>query len=102
MSRGLATSFGELALNGYERWRTQSGIPDSIGQILIRQSDGSWREPVLAGYAVEMELQGILAEHPELIPGFSAGASTCREFQSAAAPADIVVVDSNGVVTLVE
>ena len=73
-----------------------------MGQILIRQPDGSWREPVLAGYAAESELQGILAQHPELIPGVSADAATCREFQSAAGPADVVVVDNNGEVTLVE
>ena len=53
-------------------------------QILIRQADGSWLEPSLAGYAGETELQEILAEHPELIPGVSSGAATCREFQSAA------------------
>ena len=73
-----------------------------MGQILIRQPDGTWREPNLAGYAAEAELQHILAEHPELIPGVSAEAVTCREFQSAAGPADVVVVDADGQLTLVE
>ncbi|MCC9175453.1 hypothetical protein [Arthrobacter sp. zg-Y179] len=73
-----------------------------MGQILIRQPDGTWREPDPAGYAAEAELQQILAEHPELIPGVSADAVTCREFQSAAGPADVVVVDADGQVTLVE
>lgn len=73
-----------------------------MGQILIRQPDGSWREPVLAGYAAESELQGILVEHPELIPGVSADAATCLEFQSAAGPADVVVVDTDGALTLVD
>ncbi|MDM7990707.1 hypothetical protein [Arthrobacter sp. zg-Y877] len=73
-----------------------------MGQILIRQPDGTWREPDPAGYAAEAELQQILAEHPELIPGVSADAVTCREFQSAAGPADVVVVDVDGQVTLVE
>lgn len=73
-----------------------------MGQILIRQSDGTWREPEVAGYAAEAELQLILAEHPELIPGVSSSAVTCREFQSAAGPADVVVVDPDGQVTLVE
>jgi hypothetical protein len=70
--------------------------------MLIRQGDGSWLEPDDAGYALESELQQILAEHPELIPGVSAAARTCREFQSQAGPADIVVVDSTGELTLVE
>lgn len=78
------------------------GKPEVMGQILIRQPDGTWREPDLAGYAAEAELQHILAEHPELIPGVTADAVTCREFQSAAGPADVVVVDFDRQVTLVE
>lgn len=70
--------------------------------ILIRQGDGTWLEPADAGYAVESELQEILAVHPELIPGVSSAAKTCREFQSDVGPADIVVVDSTGELTLVE
>ena len=81
---------------------TKPGKPEDMGQILIRQSDGTWREPDLAGYAGEVELQQILAEHPELIPGVSADAATCREFHSAAGHADVVVVDTDGQVTLVE
>lgn len=70
--------------------------------ILIRQDDGTWLEPSDNGYALESELQEILAAHPELIPGVSAAAKTCREFPSDAGPADIVVVDSLGELTLVE
>lgn len=73
-----------------------------MGQLLIRQSDGTWREPDLTGYGGEAELQQILAEHPELIPGVSADAVTCGEFQSTAGLADVVVVDGDGQVTLVE
>lgn len=64
--------------------------------ILIRQDDGTWLEPSDNGYALESELQEILATHPELIPGVSAAAKTCREFPTDAGPADIVVVDSSG------
>lgn len=73
-----------------------------MAQILIRQADGSWREPTAAGYALEAELQEILAAHPELIPGVRDGAAACREFQSGVGPADVVVVDTNGDLTLVE
>ncbi|MDQ0826903.1 hypothetical protein QFZ60_003076 [Arthrobacter sp. B2I5] len=70
--------------------------------ILIRQGDGTWREAAYAGYALESDLQAILAEHPALIPGVGEGARTCREFPSEAGPADIVIVDAAGDVTLVE
>ncbi|MEB7448178.1 PDDEXK family nuclease [Arthrobacter koreensis] len=73
-----------------------------MGQILIRQVDGSWREPAAAGYALEAELQEILAAYPKLIPGVRGGAAACREFQSGVGPADVVVVDSSGELTLVE
>ena len=77
------------------------GKPEGMGQLLIRQPNGTWREPEIAGYAAETELQHILADHPELIPGVGADAVACREFQSTAGPAD-VVVDADGQVTLVE
>lgn len=70
--------------------------------IVVRQDGGKWFEPAVAGYALESELQEILAAHPELIPGVSSAAKVCREFQSEVGPADIVVVDSGGEVTLVE
>lgn len=70
--------------------------------MLIRRGSGPWLEPEVAGYAVESELQELLALHPELIPGVSPEARTCREFQSEVGPADIVVVDVTGEVTLVE
>lgn len=54
------------------------------------------------GYALESELQEILAAHPELIPGVTAQAASCREFQSGVGPADVVVVETNGDLTLVE
>lgn len=103
----------ELDCNGcrYKRevrialWLEATGRAEGsvvMSGLLIRQGDGSWLEPADAGYALESELQEILASHPELIPGVSAAARTCREFQSGAGPADIVVVDSTGELTLVE
>jgi hypothetical protein len=91
-----------------EKWWLARGVHGRIRReaamsgILIRQGDGTWLEPADAGYALESELQEILAAHPELIPGVSAAAKTCREFQSDVGPADIVVVDSTGELTLVE
>jgi hypothetical protein len=73
-----------------------------MDRILVREAGGGWVEPSGRGYALEVELQSILSEHPELIPGVGRGALTCREFQSGAGPADIVVVEEDGSLTLVQ
>lgn len=73
-----------------------------MNQILVREEGGEWSEPRDTGFALENELQEILSEHPELIPGVGPAAMACREFQSAVGPADIVVVDEGGEVTVVE
>lgn len=73
-----------------------------MSRVLIREGSGRWAEPELAGYAREDDLQLILGEHPELIPGVSSTAIACREFQSEVGPADIVVLDKDGQITLVE
>lgn len=91
----LDVQAGQVLIGGSAEERLMSGI-------LIRQGDGSWLEPAQTGYALEAELQEILASRPELIPGVSSVARTCREFQSDVGPADIVVVDSTGELTLVE
>lgn len=70
--------------------------------ILIRDSAGGWREPTGSGYESEAALQVILFAHPSLIPGVGDGAVACREFQSTAGPADILVVDGEGALTVVE
>ena len=70
--------------------------------MLIHQGSGPWLEPEVAGHALESELQELLAMHPELIPGVSPEAKICLEFQLEVGPADIVVVDVSGEVTLVE
>lgn len=73
-----------------------------MSEILFRQNGGHWNQPTSVGYALEAELQQILAEHPELIPGVSDQAQTCTEFRSGAGPADVIVIDTAGQITLVE
>ncbi|MBG6183029.1 hypothetical protein IWX65_000976 [Arthrobacter sp. CAN_A214] len=70
--------------------------------FLVRSPGGKWFEPSEKGYGREADLQQILAEHPQLIPSVTDGAIACREFQSGAGPADLVVVGPEGDVTLVE
>lgn len=70
--------------------------------FLVRSPGGEWLEPSEKGYGREADLQQILGEHPQLIPGVTEGAVACREFRSGAGPADLVVVGPEGDVTLVE
>jgi hypothetical protein len=70
--------------------------------ILIRSDDGSWTEPTLTGYENESWLQQLIAEHPSLIPGVSERAVACREFSSGIGPADVVILDESGDLTLIE
>lgn len=73
-----------------------------MSDILIRRPGESWTDPARYAYGDEAELQALLAGHPQLIPGVSPGAKTCREFQSEVGPADIIVVELSGAITLVE
>ncbi|NOJ59993.1 hypothetical protein [Arthrobacter sp. 260] len=73
-----------------------------MSEILVRATGGRWVEPIEHGFGREAELQQILADHPQLIPGVEAGAVACTEFQSGAGPADVVVVSPDGSLTLVE
>lgn len=70
--------------------------------ILLRSSDGGWSEPTLTGYENEASLQQLIAEHPSLIPGVSPSAIACREFSSGVGPADVVILDESGDLTLIE
>ncbi|MHA7142853.1 hypothetical protein ACX80T_15130 [Arthrobacter sp. Sr33] len=73
-----------------------------MSEILVRTDGGQWLEPYERGFGYEADLQRILVEHPQLIPGVSVGAVASREFQSGAGPAVVVVVDPDGTLTLVE
>lgn len=74
----------------------------SAGLHFLRSADGSWSEPTLTGYENEASLQQLIAEHPSLIPGVSARAVACREFSSGVGPADVVILDESGDLTLIE
>jgi hypothetical protein len=71
-------------------------------QFLIRTSGGPWREPASTGYENESALQEILYSHPALVPGVFGEPVACREFQSDIGPADVVIIDAEGSITLVE
>jgi hypothetical protein len=79
---------------------SMSGQPAAV---LLRHSlTGAFRVPEVSGYAKEDQLQRILFKHPELVPGVTAPAVACREFQSGAGPADVVIVGADGSLVVVE
>ncbi|MGN6405686.1 hypothetical protein [Sinomonas sp.] len=73
--------------------------------ILIRERGGDWQEPVM-GYDSEKALQAIIHEHPSLVTGSLPGQAdtviACRELEGGVGPADVVVLDASGNLTLVE
>ncbi|WP_104198598.1 hypothetical protein [Cryobacterium sp. Y29] len=73
-----------------------------MGEILIRRGDNAWQEPPRWAYDDESDLQQLLARHPPLIPGVTSEATTRTEFNTDVGPADIVVVEANGDLTIVE
>lgn len=71
--------------------------------VLFRDSEGTWKSPLDSGYADEAQLQAMIAEFPELLPGVSADSFVCREFNTNSGPVDLVVINSkDGAITLIE
>lgn len=71
--------------------------------ILFRDNEGTWKSPLDSGYADESQLQEMIADFPELLPGVNADSFVCREFNTNSGPVDLVVINSkDGGVTLVE
>ncbi|MCZ2817870.1 hypothetical protein [Modestobacter sp. VKM Ac-2984] len=70
--------------------------------VLVRHEGGAWSEPTSFGYAKETELQELLSLQPSLIEGVSKTAVAVREFSTGAGPADLVIVDADGSITVVE
>jgi len=79
-----------------------SEIDAKGSSLLIRHAGGDWASPAVIGYANEAELQTILNDRPDLIPGVTPPLAVCTEFQSGAGPADVVIIQGDGSVMVVE
>ena len=79
-----------------------SDTTEANASLLVRRSSGQWVVPSTTGYTSESELQTLLFEHPELLPGVGPDAVACREFQTGVGPADILVVLPTGELLVVE
>jgi len=76
--------------------------PGVAVDLLIRKTGGTWEPPATRGYVNEAELQEILHAQPSLIQGISSDAIAVREFSTGVGPADLVIVDASGSITVVE
>jgi Domain of unknown function (DUF4268) len=73
--------------------------------VLIRRAgDRTWHEPAGAAYATEKDLENLVKESPEVIPGIPHGpaAVATQLHVPDTGPADVVVIDSEGGVTVIE
>lgn len=71
--------------------------------VLFRTTDGIWTSPAESGYANEDQLQAMISEFPELLPGVSADSYVCREFSTDSGPIDNIIINAkDGSITLVE
>jgi len=70
--------------------------------VLLRKIGSGWSSPSLTNYGSEEDLQRLLADSPDLIPG-AAATATAREFQvPGVGGIDILCVGAEGGITLVE
>ncbi len=76
--------------------------PSTAVDIRVRDRGGVWTAPSSHGYVNEAELQRILCEQPSLIEGISAGAIAVTELTMSVGRADLVIVDTDGTITVVE
>lgn len=73
--------------------------------VLIRRAgDKTWREPDGASYASEKDLENLVKESPEVIPGVPHGpaAVATQVHVPETGPADVVVIDTEGGITVIE
>lgn len=77
--------------------------PHTGADLLVRASgEPAWLAPTISGYPSEKELQSLIADTPSLIPGVSTQARSARELSTGIGPADVVIVDTDGSITIVE
>jgi len=98
MSGSSAISYSRAPLCHGDR---VSGPVDAV-ELLVRSAGGKWHPPSTTGYINESELQALLQAQPSLIEGVSSDAVAVREFGTGVGPADVVIVDTDGSITVVE
>ncbi len=90
--------------SGAVAYLAQPSLDDLImSGILYRRGGGDWISPADSGYANEDQLQAMIEEFPNLLPGITADSFVCREFNTDSGHIDNVIINAtDGSITLVE
>jgi hypothetical protein len=71
-------------------------------RVMIRTKGGDWHVPSVSSYSLERELQDILLESPQLIPGVDSAAVADELPIPGSGQLDLFAVESDGSMTLIE
>jgi hypothetical protein len=70
---------------------------------LVRRAGGAWASPSRRGFALEIELEQLIHDYPEVLPGVSAAAIAVTQFSvPSGGSVDLVVLEPDASVTVVE
>ena len=70
---------------------------------LVRRAGGSWSSPSRRGFALEQELEQLIHDYPEVLPGVAAAAVAVDQFNvPSGGSIDLVVLEPDATVTVVE
>src|SRR4051794_39407497 len=90
-----------MLVPGAELLRRRSAEDDVQTPLLLRSTDGTWRQPAVTAYENEAELQALVKQAPELLTGVPL--ATVDEFWLPdVGSVDIVGVAADGSVTVIE
>ena len=70
---------------------------------LVRRVGGTWSSPSRRGFALEQELERLIQDYPEVLPGVSAAALAVDQFSvPSGGSVDLVVLEPDASITVVE
>jgi len=70
--------------------------------LFLSSPDGGWISPEVLTYDAEAHLQELLLASPNVIPGIDEPLAICKEFATGAGPADLLVINSEGEISIIE
>jgi len=73
-----------------------------MSEMFLSSPDNGWVSPQMLPYGAEAHLQDLLLAAPHVIPGIDEPVAICKEFSTGAGPADLLVINSQGEITIIE
>ena len=74
----------------------------TMSEMFLSSPDNGWVSPQIVSYGAEAHLQGLLLAAPHVIPGIDEPVAICKEFATGPGPADLLVINAHGEITIVE